>query len=529
MKCMMLFLALVLCFGTARAQNEWVLQPYVEIFGTRSGQKLGIDVSRTGDLNRDGTLDLSASDLTVTGIYDTAALRAKIPHLKFKGVMLRNGDFNGDGFTDVVVKKWVLYTDTLQLYFGSVAGIDTIPDLIIPGKQMYENFGEMTVGDVNGDGFDDLIVTTPDYPFPDSRGKVYVYLGAAQMDTIPDFTDVGDTVRSMFGTDCAAGDLNGDGYDDIAVLGADFQGGHANYHYIRIYFGASDFDLVPDLEMDDRYLARESYNTWGDLKIFDANGDGAQDLLIGGRDRLIRKGWEAVFIYYGSRHFDTGVDFELTDPDTNLVGISGFGETIANAGDMNGDGYDDILVGAPGSFQNCGFVFVYSAGRALDNRFDAGKGQVAVGSFGLAINGVGDINGDGLSEIIIGAPQYSFFFNQGYFGIFLGDRSISAAPPEKPKQLPPNDFELFQNYPNPFNGYTVIGYSLKVEALVKLTIFDVLGREVRVLVNQKQTSGHYQVQWDGKNNQGGDVPTGKYLYQLKAYGFSEVKEMTLVR
>lgn len=79
----------------------------------------------------------------------------------------------------------------------------------------------------------------------------------------------------------------------------------------------------------------------------------------------------------------------------------------------------------------------------------------------------------------------------------------------------PQRFQLFQNYPNPFNPQTVISYQLPARANVTIKIYDVLGQELRTLVNENQSAGHHSVVWDGKDKFGESMCSGIYFYQLK--------------
>ncbi len=88
----------------------------------------------------------------------------------------------------------------------------------------------------------------------------------------------------------------------------------------------------------------------------------------------------------------------------------------------------------------------------------------------------------------------------------------------------PDKFELNQNYPNPFNPSTQLSYELKVDGEVKLTVFNVVGQSVRVLVDGFQTAGYYEVMFDAN-----DLPAGIYLYKLQVGNYSSVKRMTLVK
>lgn len=93
----------------------------------------------------------------------------------------------------------------------------------------------------------------------------------------------------------------------------------------------------------------------------------------------------------------------------------------------------------------------------------------------------------------------------------------------------PTVFELHQNYPNPFNPETKIEYTMKKVGHVTLYICNVLGEKVRTLLDQDQPAGFYQINWDGKNDNGKFVSSGLYLYKLKVNGFSEAKRMLLLK
>lgn len=98
----------------------------------------------------------------------------------------------------------------------------------------------------------------------------------------------------------------------------------------------------------------------------------------------------------------------------------------------------------------------------------------------------------------------------------LGIKSIST-------ELP-TEFVLNQNYPNPFNPTTIINYQLPISNYVKLSIYDILGRELEILINGKQNAGAYQVEWDATN-----YPSGVYFYRLSGTEFTETKKLILLK
>jgi hypothetical protein len=86
------------------------------------------------------------------------------------------------------------------------------------------------------------------------------------------------------------------------------------------------------------------------------------------------------------------------------------------------------------------------------------------------------------------------------------------------------DYKLFQNFPNPFNPSTKISYKIKRDGNVSLTVYNLVGQEISVLVNEKQSAGNYEVEFDAS-----ELTTGVYLYKLQINGFTSVKRMTVLK
>ena len=93
----------------------------------------------------------------------------------------------------------------------------------------------------------------------------------------------------------------------------------------------------------------------------------------------------------------------------------------------------------------------------------------------------------------------------------------------------PGAFCLTQNYPNPFNPTTIIEYSVPTRAHVSVEIFNILGQQVRSLVDEMKSAGRYRTEWNGTDAEGHSVATGVYLYRFKAGGFVETKKMVLLK
>ena len=92
-----------------------------------------------------------------------------------------------------------------------------------------------------------------------------------------------------------------------------------------------------------------------------------------------------------------------------------------------------------------------------------------------------------------------------------------------------NEYRLEQNYPNPFNPSTLIRYSVMAPSFVSLKIYDVLGREIKTLVNQEQVKGIYEVNWNGDDELGNKVCTGVYFYRIEASKYVDTKKMLLMK
>ena len=122
----------------------------------------------------------------------------------------------------------------------------------------------------------------------------------------------------------------------------------------------------------------------------------------------------------------------------------------------------------------------------------------------------------------------------GLTSIVIRTDSIVTSVHQTPDAGIPSSFELAQNYPNPFNPSTEIVFGLPSQSDVRLTVFNVLGQEVRVLVKGELPAGSHTATWDGRNNAGVSQASGLYFYKMEAVGgtagrFSEIRKMLLVR
>jgi len=538
-KALILLLLAQLPFASAQ-QPQWKLQPFMEYFGHVRGTGLGIRVKGFIGSQPNNPYNVavagrpSGSDLLDLRFYSISSPTDTTPRWIIpQAADVVHGDFNGDELTDFAVWKSVTfnrYADTVFVYLGNAAGIDTIPALKLLEEKQQTGFGfRMCAGDINNDQIDDLVITAPGYYISNgNNGKVYVYFGKPQLQTVADITITGDNPEAGLGSRCAIGDFNDDGFNDLAIRGLYQSGMGFSFGYLNIYLGSAEFDTIPDL------IGNKSGTGVDGLAAFDVNGDQRTDLLWTFIDSLSFK--HSVFIHFGGSDFQSR--FQIT-PDFVIhapMGSIDFGNEIGDAGDMNGDGNKDLIVAASSTGQGNGIVFVYTCGNAIDELFDAARGQALEGTFGASVGSVGDVNHDGYHDIVVGAPSQPWHRDEGYFGIFLGDYRIPTQVNPKNQKLQPSSFILHPGYPNPFNHQTIFSFSLPRRAAIELKIYNLLGKEVRDLLYHEYASGQYEVLWNGKNNKRESVPTGIYLVRMRAFAsertvpvFEQIQKFTIVR
>ncbi len=340
-------------------------------------------------------------------------------------------DVNGDGYEDVLVGAAVSgpgaggNTGEVLLYFGG-PGADSIPDLTIKSEPDYfaGPFGGLGTAlvDVNGDGYADIAVGNI---YGDSKGQVFVYFGGPEMDAIPDLVLSGTFTGELFGfAISSAGDLNGDGYEDLVVTSpnyiplfdpeADVQG------RAYIYFGGPTVDADPDLILETPYpKVRQDFSHFGNsvAPAGDLNGDGMADLIVGHMEvpNASPCCFARAFVYYGGNLLDAAPDRSLrSSPFTN-----GLIHSVSPAGDFNGDGYDDVAVTGYVT-DSTGIIstraYLYFGGPVATP--DPVPSLILVGDpsgnqFGRTILGGRDLNGDGHPDLLIGDPGRAFVFYGG--------------------------------------------------------------------------------------------------------------------
>jgi hypothetical protein len=272
-------------------------------------------------------------------------------------------------------------------------------------------FSVSSAGDVNGDGFDDVIVGAFSYDTTEiNEGRAYLYHGSAWgLGATPNWLADGGQANDLFGYSVAgAGDVNGDGYDDVIVGALQYDGAAQNGGGAFVYHGSgSGLSSARDWPA----AGNQGY-AWLGFSVAgagDVNGDGFADVIVG--EPLFDVAAEnegRVYVYHGSA---SGLG---PSPDWTANGNAAegrFGKSVATAGDVNGDGFADVIVGADGyddELVNQGRVYVYrgsGAGLAPTAAWFA-EGDQEYGQLGISVATAGDVDGDGFADVIAGARRY---------------------------------------------------------------------------------------------------------------------------
>ena len=625
--------------------------------------------------------------------------------IEYFGAKLAVGNFNGDAYEDLVIG--VVGDDEggfhevggVHVLYGGPVGLQFSDDQFwnqtllgaVPDKE--ELLGSaFAVADFDNDGYDDLAMGSPfeDTPESDGAGVVYVARGSgfglmlpdlqvwyqgAGIQEIPEYGD-------MFGFSLEAGDFNGDSHIDLAIgaPGENFDG-ISNAGVVHILWGTQE-----GVEGNDDYLLHQNlpgldgtvseqgdYFGWA-LASGNFNKDNATDLAVG---TPREKAWRVpagggnvvdtrglVEVFYGDasndltnhwQHFYQGA------PGIGgSLGRSAMG-SVLTAGDLNGDGLDELIIGSPfehteEAFETGGIHILYASEDELNSKYQSQfflqsdvepsfdtidninfggmhpGGNLVCGEIDVQTLATANIDGDDMEELIIGVPGHALFvdeqdyvnlvhvitgdspaitpdnseywprgeftneelysdevhfgsaviggdfdgdgcddlaigarqdgfnnedysFNPGVVyvmynnaqgnacqglditsvqtlsqltpGIFPGEANQERDDLIKKDPLSaeiPESITLSQNYPNPFNPSTEITFALPAAEHVHLAVYDLLGQQVATLANEVFEAGSHAVTWAAD-----DLPSGTYLYRFTSGSFTKTRKMLLVK
>jgi hypothetical protein len=358
------------------------------------------------------------------------------------GCSVGTADIDNDGYDDVIVGARYApvggsSTGATYIYFGSSSGIDaSSEDKIYASDGEYgDAFGKAVAGagDVDGDGYADVVISADgDDDNGSGAGAIYVYYGSASgldparedkrlaSDGLAD-DDFGEHVN-------AAGDVDGDGYDDLIVSAwrDDRINTDSGSAYV-LYGSASGLDPSREDKLTPSDgTVRDIYFGYSVSGVGDLDADGYDDVMVGShQDDDNGNAAGAAYVYFGS---NAGVD---TTREHKMLASDGasldyYGYAVAGGGDVDGDGYDDLLIGAYadtwyGVGSGTAYVRYGGSGGLNTGRQSKIVSYDAAGNdaFGKYVSFAGDVNGDGFADLVVGAP-YDDSGNPGSVYVFLG-------------------------------------------------------------------------------------------------------------
>jgi hypothetical protein len=375
-----------------------------------------------------GVLAPEDADVEIPGPYEGVGL----------GVDSTNtGDVNGDGANDLAVATYTA-DGVAYLFLGPISG-SPAPAATFLGSKNGDSVGHdvQGIGDQDGDGYADLLLSAAPFPDYNYQGRAYVVLGPVTGEhVVEDDADAmfqGDTFSEMMGWAPSAGDVNGDGVVDL-MLGGPNTNAYTGGSYV--YFGpvTTGTYQFADADLSFSGNAKLDFTGGSNSANGDVDGDGIDDMLIGAEMASYSGDQDGMaWFFYGPMSGEHSV----TEADAVVYGADSgahLGWMGSIGGDLDGDGLDDVAVSAPHpNDAGIGWLYVFSATKAL-GRMDVSaanatiEGDKAADGFARYFDTAGDLDSDGYDDLAVGSPIPNVLAGKawGYYGPLTGTMSASA-------------------------------------------------------------------------------------------------------
>jgi len=517
----LLFIALTLGIVCLSAQNQ------MDLMTTLYGEFIGSYFGRTVvslDYNGDGYDDLvvASSHWNPTGVYNENIRYGKlyfywggpgfdnIPDFVIEGAytpqfgntpaLINAGDLNDDGFDDLLVRAHgTTYNPNIDCYLGVYLGRanpSATPDIIwsAPGGV---GFSVNALGDINSDGKDDLSITFSIYNYRSSTYYLYVWddiYSAPYLFRSGDWTPLG-----LLGI----GDVNGDDIDD-SHLSEPIYGQHNHFRKI-VFFGSTGFPQSDSLVLEEGIYCPDPRA----CALGDINGDGYDDFSSYGMN-----------VHLGSPNLSVPPSFTLSGP-TITWGTENCTGLRMVYGDFNGDGYDDIVASDNRWSYFDGDALLWLGGQNVNGTYDLRLAHPQVAdNFGYS-KATGDFNGDGLSDIAVSAP---FFWDEGSghdvtpgkVYIYAGNASLNDTTVSNDDELAPVISNSIRLYPNPISRNEPVAKLILSASgtgrteRIAVEMFNLKGQKIKTwdIAADNPGSGVYEIDCEG-------IATGIYFIRAK--------------
>ena len=507
--------------------------------GGQAGEQFGVALAIGGDLDQDGRVDLAVGASANDEAGDNAGKLSlflgrsnpsAVPDLEIYGdpdsffgsAVAFVPDVNGDGFDELLVGAYRHPGE------GPVAGraylflggdpVDAVADLVLtgPGEGSYFGRAVAGLGDVNADGFGDFAVGAP----RTTAGEVWVYFGGDTVDDVPDLILTGVAEDSRFGNAIAGtGNVDGNPGNDILVGAPLLTEGHLWQGGAYLFSGGTALDSLPDWTATGAGAGDQFGHAVAAAGDF--NGDGHTDLGVGAPYENLGAAVDvgAAYLYHGGPGLDSAADFSLTGDfaEDNL------GFSVAGAGDVSGSGFGHLLVGVPGRDDpgaDSGLVVVIPGGEPPSpDDFLYLSGEAASDQYGYVVAGIapragGSFTGASAPDFCVGAWGAG---EAGKAYLYGQPGDLSAAPVPAPMTG-----LTLRAAPNPAPRFEIRLEApaevpgLRTAGIGRLQVISCEGRLVRSLSIQHGGDGHsYRAYWDGTDETGQEVATGRYAIVLR--------------
>jgi hypothetical protein len=460
-----------------------------------------------GDFNHNNRLDFAGVHFTVN---DTGTIDAAIAEMDddttftlrkrydFQEIPIPPTDLNNDGLLELNFKKGKWMNNLIS------SSPDSFPDSLNTSYCMWEviggGIGHEHFLDLDKDGNLDLLYRGAD-TLPPWGTKLFV----AEYDSLTNLFVKKFSIRpSTFSvSNFSIDDFDNDSFTEFAM------GSIFGDVFVIENTGNDSYALnfTDTISVGNAYLS---------TRTNDIDGNGKPEFFIGGTGYYNGIGASRIYWFEadGNNNYQKVRSFYLLG--ANILGLYRLYDC-----DVNADGIDDLVF----SYEYFVVILIWNPNGYFDlffylNGFDLPHRSIQ------SIN-IYDIFNTGHPNLLINFIDVTSQ-NYKYKTFFYRNNFLSSIAHPLPSY--PKTFTLHQNYPNPFNSTTLIRFDLSKRALINLTIYDITGKEVvRLIKNQVYAPGLYQIIWKGINQNGKEVSSGIYLYELTAEKFKQVKKMLLIK